>query len=175
MKIIEAMKQIKALTVKAEDLRTKIGQYCADLDFETPTYGTTENNEQRAQISSWLQAHSDVLKEILRLRVAIQRTNLATSVTITLGDKNVTKTISEWIHRRRDLSAFELTAWSMLTDRKLKEGVTVTSAGGTREVRIRRYFTPAERDKNIDLYRTEPMTIDSTLEVINATTDLIEQ
>ncbi len=172
MKLIEAMKQIKSLAVKAEDLRKKIAQYCADMDFETPTYGTAD--EQRETVRGWIQAHSDVLKETMRLRVGIQRTNLATQVTISLGDKSVTKSIAEWIHRRRDLATLELQSWQALTDRNLREGVASNSTGGTREVKIRRYYTPAERDKNLELYRSEPTTIDGTLEVINAVTDLIE-
>lgn len=172
MKIIEGMKQIKQLTAKAEDLRKKIAQYCADMDFETPTYGTAD--EQKETVRGWIQSHSDVVKEILRLRVAIQRTNLATSVSITLGDKAVTKTIAEWIHRRRDLAAFDFEAWKMLTDKNLREGVVQNSTGGTKDVKIRRYYVPAERDKFLELYRSEPTTIDGTLEVTNAVTDLIE-
>lgn len=172
MKLIEAMKQIKALTAKAEDLRKKVAQYCADMDFETPTYGTAD--EQRETVRKWIQSHSDVLREILRLRVAIQKTNLGTPVTITLGEKSVTKSIAEWIHRRRDLANLEFESWKVLTDRGLREGVAPTSAGGTRDVKIRRYFSPAERDGNMELYRSEPSTIDATLEVVNAVTDLIE-
>ena len=76
MKLIEAMKQIKDLQRKAEDLRKKIAVHCVDMSYETAVYP-----DQRAQVGSWLQAHGDIVKEILRLRVAIQRTNLATPVT----------------------------------------------------------------------------------------------
>jgi 2-succinyl-5-enolpyruvyl-6-hydroxy-3-cyclohexene-1-carboxylate synthase len=164
MKVIEAMKQIKSLTIKAEDLRKKVSIHCADLDFETPLYP-----DQRGQVSEWVQAHSDVLKEI-----AIQRTNLQTNVSIQLGDKTVTKSMAEWIHRRRDLSQLDLAAWNALGDRNLKEGQTQTTQGEIRQVRIRRYFDPKERDTKVDMYRSEPMVIDSTLEVVNAVTDLIE-
>lgn len=168
MKIIEAMKTIKHLQEKASDLRAKVGQYCADLDFETPTY-----TDQRAQISEWMQSHFDTVQEIARLRVAIQRTNLATSVTIELGGKQVTKTISEWIHRRKDLAKQDLEMWSKLGDRNLREGMTQTSAGGTKEVRIRRYFDPKERDTKMALYKQEPSIIDGHLEVVNAVTELL--
>ena len=173
MKLIQAMKKIKELQIKAEDLRSKVKQHCADLDYETPPYG----NNQADTIKGWIQAHSDVLKEILALRMAIQRTNLATPVTIELGGKGVTKTIAEWIHRRRDLAKADLAMYSGLTDRGLQEGrLPPTHAGGEeRQVKIRRYFDPETRDVAIELYRTEPTTIDSTLEVINAVTDLIEE
>lgn len=171
MKLIEGMKLIKELLTKAEDLRKKVGQHCADLDFETPLYA-----DQKRQVSEWMQAHSDIMKEILGLRFRIQKTNLITAVPIELGGKLVTKTIAEWIHRRRELAKFELEAWSKLGDRNLKEGALPPSipGGEPKPVKIRRYFDPLERDKKIDLYRSEPGIIDRTLEVVNATTDLLD-
>lgn len=170
MKIIEAMKQIKALSSKAEDLRDKIGKNCALLSFETPTYG----NDQKAKIDEWLQSHSDVLKKILELRFAIQRTNIATNVTIELNGKQVTKTIAEWVHRRRDLAKLELEAWGKLGDRGLKEqNLQTTKDGPVTEVRIRRFFDPEQRDQKRNEFLMEPHLIDSTLEITNATTELV--
>jgi hypothetical protein len=170
MKLIQAMKQIKNLAIKAEDLRKKVGNYSADLTIETAQYP-----DQRRQVSEWIQAHGDILKEILHLRFSIQKTNLATPVSIELGGKHVTKTIAEWIHRRRDLAKFEMEMWTRLTDRNLKEqNIQTTPGGAITEVRIRRYYDPADRDTKIELYRSEPSVIDATLEVVNATTDLIE-
>jgi hypothetical protein len=175
MKIIEAMKRIKHLQEKCADLRAKVGQYCADLDFETPTYP-----DQRAQITEWLQSHSDTIQEIARLRVAIQRTNLATSVSIELGGKTITKTIAEWIHRRGDskkkdgLAHQDFAMWQQLGDRGLREGTMNMTGGGTKEIKIRRYFDPKQRDEKLGVHRSEPTIIDGQLEVVNAVTDLIE-
>jgi len=171
MKIIQAMKRIKDLKAKEEDLRDKVGRFCADLTMETPTYP-----DQKQQIREWIQAHHDILKEILDLRLAIQRTNLATSVTIELEGKAVTKNIAAWVHRRKDLALIEMGMWQKLGDRGLREQNVQTSQGGTiTEVRIRRYFDPAEKDRKVELYRSEPLVIDATLEVINATTDLVTE
>lgn len=170
MKLIQAMKQLKELTIKAEDLREKVGKFCADLTIETPTY-----SDQRATIDGWIQAHADIVKQIGALRFAIQRTNLATSVTITLDGVSVTKTIAEWIYRRKDLAAMEGAMWAKLTDRNLKEQNLQTAPGGAvTEVRIRRYYDPAQRDAKRGALREEPSIIDGTLEVVNATTDLME-
>lgn len=169
MKIIEAMKRIKHLQEKCADLRNKVGQYCADMDFETATYP-----DQKAQVEEWLQSHSDTLKEIGKLRVSIARTNLATDVTIELAGRQVTKTLSEWIHRRKDLAKLELEMWGKLTDKNLREGQVQTTAGSTREVKIRRYYDPKKRDEMMALFRAEPSIIDGTLEVVNAVTDLAE-
>ncbi len=82
MKLIEALKGIKDLTRKAEDLQKKVKDNCAITNKQTPLY---EN--QKEKIIGWIQAHKDVLKEILRLRLAIQKTNMATAVEITIDDK----------------------------------------------------------------------------------------
>ena len=107
--------------------------------------------------------------------MAIQLTNLKTDVTIELGGKSVTKSIAAWIHRRRDLANNAFGMYQGLTDRGLKEGFSQTSTGVQMEVKIRRYYDPAHRDKMMELYRSEPTIIDSTLEVVNAVTDLIEE
>jgi hypothetical protein len=172
MKLIQAMKKLKDLNGKAEDLRKKVNSNAANLSMETALYG--EN--QAKQVAEWIQAHSDILKEILDLRVAISRTNLATHVTIELGGKQVTKCISAWVHRRRDLAQLELNMWAQLTDRNLKEQNVQTVAGGpVTAITIRRYYDPKERDVKMELYRTEPSIIDATMETVNAVTDLIEE
>ena len=168
MKIIEAMKTVKRLHEKLADLQTKVAQHCADLEHETPVYP-----DQAGQIKEWLQSHFDTIQEIARLRTAIQRTNIATEVTIELGGKAVTKSIAEWIHRRRDLATADFVIYSRLGDRGLKEGIAKTSSGSEMQVKIRRYFDPKDRDVKMELYRSEPTIIDSTLEVINAVTDVI--
>jgi len=169
MKIIEALKQIKDLKRKADDLKGKVKQHCAISSVESPLYP-----DQRKTVAGWIQAHSDIIKEILRLRVAIQRTNLATKVAIDINGTTVHKTIAEWIHRRRDLANEEFLMWSMLTDRNIREGLGQSPSGDKMEIKIVRYYDPAERDTKREAYQTEPVVIDSKLEIVNAVTDLIE-
>src|ERR1700761_1685509 len=98
MKIIEAMKRIKQNKEKMADLQQKIGSVSANLSIETPVYG----DKTAEQITEWIHSATDISQENVRLLVAIGRTNLATPVTITLGDKPVTKSIAEWVWRRRE-------------------------------------------------------------------------
>jgi hypothetical protein len=170
MKLIEGLKQIKDLLRKAEDLRKKIAANSAYLNYETPLYP-----DQKKQVSEWLQAHGDLLKEICRLRVAIQRTNLETETTIQLNGRPVTKSIAEWIHRRRDLANLDRDAWQRLTDRGLKEGIAPQSTGQQIEVKIIRCYDPAVRDEKIMALSSEPTIIDSHLEIVNAVTDIKER
>lgn len=172
MKIIEALKKIKDLQRKASDIKIKISQHCVDLDCDTPTYP-----DQRKQISEWLQSYGDIVKEILHLRYSIQKTNVATLVTIELGNKQVTKSITEWIYRRKDLAKMDEEVWGTLTDRGIRDEqkYQVSDKSPALVVRKRLYFDPQERDTKRELYRSEPSKIDATLEIINATTELIER
>ena len=170
MKLIEGMKLVKELQVKADDLRKKIALNCALLSIETPTYP-----DQKGQVRKWLQSHEDVVREIARLRVRVAKTNLATIVSIKIGESQVEKCITEWIARRKELAPLDQQAWAALGDRGLKEQNLRTSADGpVTEVRIVRFFDPVERDAKVAIYRDEPGLIDRTLEVVNAVTDLLD-
>lgn len=169
MKIIEAMKDIKRLEEKCADLQTKISTYCADLDVENPTYP-----DQKATVTGWLQGVHDSLKEAMRLKIAIQRTNLSTQVLIELGGSSVSQSIAEWIIRRRSFAEIERATWNKLTNKNLQEGMGQKTDGAKFPVKIRLYFDPVQRDSKVEEYRSEPSIIDRTLEVINATTNIIE-
>jgi hypothetical protein len=172
MKIIEGLKKTKELQKKLDDIKSKVSNYCSYPSFETAVYGSAD--AQTRQISEWVQSYSDILKEILRLRIAIQKTNIETKVDIELGGIKVTKTIAEWIHRRRDLAVSESSIWQSLTDRNLKEGKFRKTTGEEMELTIIRCYNPVEKDKRLNVLQTEPIVIDGRLEVINAITDLIE-
>lgn len=169
MKIIEALKKIKELTTKSEDYRTKLKSFCADHEFETPTYP-----DQRQQITEWLQGHKDLCREIGALKFRLAKTNLATMVPIQLGENTVTKSIYEWIERRRSLSAMELMGWQCLSNRGLREGQAQQSNGQLVPLKIRYYYDQREKDKAMAILSSEPGLIDAKLEIINAITDLLD-
>jgi hypothetical protein len=172
MKIIEAMKRVKANKEKIGDLQVKIAQFCANLNFETLTYGTPA--ETSAKITEWLQSCTDLTQENIRLLTAIQRSNLTTAVTIQLNSHAVTKSIAEWVWRRREYAGVDLKTWSQLSDRNLKEGTGTNSSGTPVEVKILRHFDPERRDDMVAVFKSEPHEIDAALEVVNAVTDIVE-
>lgn len=170
MKIIEAMKRVKQNKEKVADLRGKLGSICANLAHETKVYGQETGNK----VKEWLQACDDISQENVRLLCAIQKTNLTTNVTIELNGKQVTKSIAEWVWRRREYAKEDLNTWSVLGDRGIKEGVAQTTTGAPFELKLERHYDPVKRDEMVAMYRAEPHLVDAALEVINATTDLVE-
>lgn len=179
MKLVQAIKQQKELARKRDDLIAKIKLHCADMDFESPIYGEKDGDVpsvigQTKRIAGWVQSIFDINKEILKLRIGLQKTNLVTMVTITLGDKNVTKSIAEWIHRRKELAAYDAAAYLALTDRNLRDSIQQSTQGQPIVTKVRRYFDSGTRDTMVALFRSEPHIIDEHLEIANANTDVIE-
>ena len=176
MLLIEAMKGKKHLVRKMEDLRKKIQLHCADLDCMQPTYGSAE--EQTKKISEWLQMHHDLALELTTLNKNIQKTNLATNVTIKIDDKPITRSILEWVIRRQGIIDLEVSAYNVLSDRGYSDKSILSYGSVDREkvknARVRFYFNAADRDKQLEILKSEKESIDNSLEVVNATTTLIE-
>jgi hypothetical protein len=173
MKVIQAMKEVKDLLRKANDIRTKRKTFCADLNNQDPAYKTTEAQEK--QIREWGDAHRDILRLVEKRRVQIQKTNISKNVVIEIAGQQVQKCIAAWIHRRRDLADLEAESWSNLSTGRLSESaVKDAKTGEVVAVKIRRYYDQAERDKMVEIFTSEKSIIDGSLEVANATTDLIE-
>lgn len=170
MKLIEAMKRVKANKEKILDLQSKIAMHCANLQHETPLYGL----ETGQRIKEWLQACTDISQENVRLLIAIQRTNLATQVTVELDGNSVSKSIAEWVWRRREYAKLDEATWSKLTDRGLQEGYIKSSTQEPFQLKLVRHYDPIVRDKRVMMYKNEPHAIDAALEIVNAVTDLVE-
>ena len=96
-------------------------------------------------------------------------------VTIVIDGNEVSRSITEWIERRKKLCAMEKEAYKALTNRNLKDlRVQHPSAGQIVEAKVRYYYDPLLRDKMMDILGGEPSLIDSKLEITNAITDLME-
>jgi hypothetical protein len=172
MTIIEAMKRIKANKVKLADLQQKIALYSAhtSLEAESTPYG----HNTAAKVAEWTNTCEDLSQENMKLDIRIQKTNLATPVTIALGGREITKCIAEWVLRRRKYANDDFQTWSRQTDRGLKVGMTQGSQGAPVEVKLIRNYDTDLRDKKMVMYQMEPHEINAKLEVVNATTELLE-
>ena len=168
IKIIEAMKKVKANREKITDLQKKIGENSAHLSHETSPY-----TDPRKKVEEWAQSCRDLSQECSSLLTAISATNHNTKVAIEIGGKSVEKTIAEWIWRRREFSAIDMRTYASMGDRGLREGQMDSSTGQPIQVTIVRNYDVEMRDRLVSEFREEPHLIDSTLEVVNATTDLV--
>jgi len=115
MKIIEALKNLKTIQKRMEKNCQDISQYCAYVSTETPAFETED--KQREHVKSLVQANLDLEKEYLRLKKAIELTNL--NVTVTIGTR--TLTITELMSIRRVMEKFHKATYQALNanDRRL--------------------------------------------------------
>jgi len=183
VKTIEALKRLKEIPKKIEDLTKQVTKYCAFMSFETPTY--TDKAEQTKTVSGWLQAIHDLTMEYESLSARVAYTNLLTMVTIEIGARSITKSVHAWVQRRgtihgigratkrNGLASLEETAWRGLNDGTRQEGVQKISGVETKVI-IERCYDPKVRDNNIDMYSSEAHIIDGKLEITNAVTDLLD-
>lgn len=176
MKIIEALKNLKTIQKRIEKNCQQINEYCAYVSTETPAFETAE--KQEAQVQSLIQSNLDLELEYLRLKRAIDNTNLFTNATIVTPTRTYTYPISELITIRRTAGQFRTRTYQSLNS-------------GRAISRLQTYFNqkggvdPANPAKVVSLYKEEEKNaallewesllsqIDATLEVVNATTDLI--
>lgn len=169
MRIIEALKKIKYNRSKINDLTGLIAGLSAHMESETHLYPDAAKRVKEYQQSVW-----DTMKETNDLLLAVQRTNSHHKVTVEIGGVAVTKTITEWIFRRREGIQMENLALRALTDRRLKP-TTIKNADG--DVALDKpvlHFDPAKRDEKMLALSNEIQLIDSALEIANATLDLID-
>lgn len=169
MKIVEALKKVKDLRVKAVNLREKITLCSAHMENNPPEY-----KDPKVQIKEWLQIHKDIIQEIESLLVRIQVTNTQTQVMIEIGGNQIVKSIAAWVYRERELSELDFQAWSALTDRGLRATIDRAQKDPEKQaVKVIFNFDAAERDKMTEIYRNEKSLINSQLEITNAVTDLL--
>lgn len=171
--IIEALKKVKSNRVKIEDLQRMISKNAAQMEHETNEYGSPEDVKKKIQ--GWVQSALDLTKENERLLESIARTNLLTDVTIEIGGNQITKSIAAWIYRRREFALCDLNTMQALNDGGRKDGhVAIKNSTEHVQVKVLRNYDPVYRDKFLDVFAEEPSIIDARLEIINATTPLIE-
>lgn len=169
MKIIEALKKIKMNENRLVKLRQDIASNSARLSNETSPYGDSATK----QVTAWLDEARSLVLDNETLIHRVHKTNVTKEVSIEIGGKLITKTIDQWLTRRRTGVHQQAGVVQMLTDRKLKE-TTITQSDGTQvPVTIVRHFDAAQRDKELAALQEEPFLIDSALEIVNATTNIV--
>lgn len=171
MKIIEALKKVKYNREKMVDLARLIKQNAANMESQK---GRTGYDDPKRKIREWVQSVHDLQNDNARLLAGIQRTNLTTKVTIEVEDgKPVTKTIAEWITRRREGVDQDYQVYSCMST-NLKQQTMQDAQGNLIVDNVVYNFSTEERDKKLMVLSEEKSRIDSTLEIVNATTDIVD-
>lgn len=169
MKIIEAMKELKVILKRMNKNKELINEYAALPDNERLHFGSKDN--QAKEIKKLIQANVDLANNYLNLKTRIEYTNLMTKVEIDGKEY----TISEMLVLKRVLAKMLIQTFNALNDSQASMRVRSGSRSSSEKTPvIEKFYDETEKTsgqrKWDDLYHT----IDSRLEVVNATTDLLE-
>ncbi len=169
MKIIEALKNLKTIQKRMEKNCQEITQYCAYVSTETPAFETED--KQRSEVATRIQANMDLEAEYLRLKKAIETTNL--NVKITIGVR--TYTITELISIKRVMGKYHTMTYAALNPQvvmnRLNE-VFRKGIDGTNPARVIVLYKEEDKNKNLRDWEDFMSQIDGKLEVLNAETEL---
>jgi len=169
MKLIEAMKRLKLLEKRMAGNWENITKYASQLSHEKLYFNTHE--EQTKEVSGIIQSTHDLVWEYMRLKANIDYTNLRTVVTI----KGKEYTIAQLLLMKRKMVAVLKSSYQALNSKSAESRMhrTVAVPDGS-SVSVITFFN--EREKNVQLlyWMEVESEIDARLEVVNATTDLLE-
>jgi len=168
LKIIEGMKRLRVIEKRMESQRGSITEYASKLSTEMPRFQTKD--DQAKEVASLIQSNNDLCAEYMRLKRSIEYTNL--KVTVELQGKAYS--ISDLLVIRRKLASMMIMTYRALNDSTAQNRLRSAPRFDGEYPKVEVLYEEREKLDNIRKWMDLSDAIDSRLEVINATTDLVE-
>ena len=168
MKIIEGMKRLRVIEKRMESQRNAVTEYASKLSTEMPRFQTKE--DQAKEVASLIQSNNDLCAEDLRIKRSIEYTNL--KVTVELQGKAYS--ISDLLVVKRKLADRMVATYRALNDTVARDRLRNAPKFDGETPKVEILYDERTKLDNIRKWQDLADIIDSRLEVINATTDLIE-
>ena len=168
MKIIEGMKRLRVIEKRMESQKSAITEYASKLSTEMPRFRTIE--EQKKEVAALVQSNNDLCSEYLRIKRSIEYTNLKVPVEI-LGKEYK---ISELLVIKRKLANMMIGTYRALNTTGAQVRLKSAPKFDDETPKVESLYDERTKLDNIRKWQDLNDAIDSRLEVINATTDLIE-
>lgn len=168
MTIIEGMKELRLIEKKMKVNSQRILEYSSIISTEKPYFATEE--EQGKQVKGLIQSNLDLADRYMKIKRAIERTNLETR--ITFGEKKFT--LSDLLTLKRKLIASIQETYHALSDTAAQaKKNSFQRVSGDKEVSIKRLYDENEKHQSLRYWMELLSEMDGRLEVVNATTSLI--
>lgn len=172
--LIEGMKTLKVLEKRIATNTRRINEYAAIVSTERPVFATQK--EQEAEIKTLIQANGDLVTEYLDLKRRVDMTNLQTRVQI--GKDGYT--IADLLQLRRGLAKMMRQTYQALNDDVAEARLRAMtsryapSASGEKPPHIERLYDEKAKNEGLRHWQDLEDEIETRLEVINATTPLVD-
>ena len=168
MKIIEGMKRLRVIEKRMESQRNAVTEYASKLSTEMPRFQTKE--DQAKEVASLIQSNNDLCAEYLRIKRSIEYTNLKVSVEL----QGKAYSISDLLVVKRKLADRMVATYRALNDTAARDRLRNAPKFDGETPKVEILYDERTKLDNIRKWQDLADIIDSRLEVINATTDLIE-
>ncbi|MFW6219563.1 MAG: hypothetical protein ACOC33_01840 [bacterium] len=166
MKLIEGLKKLRNIEKKIKKNCEYITEYSSKLSNEKPEFDS--DNEQKIEIEQLLQSNKDLSELYLNLKKKIDKTNIMTECTI----NDETRSLHEFLTIQRKIGNLLIKTYNSLNEHKAQSKLTIYR--GVDKISIDRLYSEKMKNEKIRYYSDLIDEINSSLEVINATTDIIE-
>lgn len=178
MTITEALAEIKTLMARANKKRQAVLNHThRDSNAVDPL--AKDGTSQADFVASGRQSIRDMEDRIVRIRTAIQSANLATSLTIGIGDRAITRTVTAWLNWRKEISVVQREWMNMLNNQVVKAraeaqrfGGSAVNAAVSAEIKERHMvvnFNEVELMADIENMEAVLGELDGKLSLVNAT------
>lgn len=167
MKLIEAMKRLRVIEKRMDGNAADIERYSSMVSTEIPIFESQE--EQKRKVKGLVQANGDLLQEYLNLKSRIERTNLETRVRISEREH----TIAELLVIKRKLAQSMIRTFEALNEKSGAQRLRNAPQIEGRTPHVVRFYTENDRNEGLRSWQDFYHEIDSRLEVVNATTELL--
>lgn len=171
MKIIEALKELPLIEKRIMSNVQKIATYAAGVETGNSTGAAFDSvATQRKELASLIQANEDLVKQ----RALLRRRLYITNTTVEVEINGVKKTITEWIeYREKGFDLIERT-YNALNELNAMNELRNTKVDPTVGAKVVKFYDEAHKNKLIEDNRAIRDQLDAKLEIINATTDLVQ-
>lgn len=180
-KLIEGMKTLRVIEKRMDANTERINQYACILNTERPHF--KDEAEQQKEIGKLIQANIDLSIQYLGIKRQIELTNLHTDIKM----DGKAYSIADLLIMKRKLGRLIMDTYHALNDDTAKArmrqmgpmGRIAERGGGSGlvdpSIQLVRLYD--ENDKHEQLRKWDDLLneIDSKLEIINATTDLVDE
>lgn len=170
MTITEGLKKLRLIDKRMSKNCDEIEKYSSLLSNEKPIFDTESN--QREEVQKLIQSNTDLEAEYCKIKSMVDFTNLVTVVTI----DDETRSIHSWLTVLRKTGSRLIQTYKALsTTEANRNQIRYTNKESLSPTVIRLYD---ENDKRAGQRKWEDLTsgktIEGRLEVVNATTQLVE-
>jgi hypothetical protein len=168
MTLIEAMKEQKLILKKIEKNTVRIAELSSKLDSEKPIYATEA--DQRKAINELAQSNEDLAMRYMQLRAQRDYTNMFTYVAMNGKEYS----ISELVLLRQKLGKLIISTYEAMSDKAAEAKLSSRMYASSTNAKVERLYDEETRMNKLNDWQDFIGRIDARLEVVNATTQLMD-